>query len=116
MYLAARKVARFVGGLSKEKFLANEEKQFAVLHGLEIIGEAARYVSDDAKQQLDLIPWTEIRGMRNRLAHEYFAVDLEIVWDVLTDHLITLMQVLEQYVPQPPDESDDLGGPSPTLI
>ena len=113
MYLAARKVARFVEGLTKEQFLASDEKQYAVLHGLEIIGEAARYVSDEAKQELDLIPWTEIRGMRNRLAHEYFAVNLDIVWGVVTDHLATLMQLLEQYVSEPPDEGGDPGAPSP---
>lgn len=111
MYLAAGKVTKFVRGLSAEEFLDNEEKQFAVLHGLEIIGEAANFVTEETKQELDLIPWHEIRGMRNRLAHEYFAVDLKMVWDTIVYALPPLIQALEQYVSPPGDNDDDPSDP-----
>lgn len=57
MLLAARNIASFVEGLSREEFLKDLEKQYAVLHGMEIIGEAAAYITDETKQRLDQIRW-----------------------------------------------------------
>lgn len=110
MLLAARNIATFVDALSKDEFLEDVEKQYAVLHGIEIIGEAAAYITDETKRQLDLIPWDEIRGMRNRLAHEYFAVDLNIVWDTVETDLSLLIQVLSEYVNVSDEDDDSTGG------
>jgi len=91
--VAAQNIQSFVGGVTRAHFLANVEKQYAVLHALKIIGEAARLISDDTKERLSHVPWDEIRGMRNRLAHEYFAIDLHIVWDTVLRDMPILVRV-----------------------
>lgn len=98
MLLAARNIVTFVEGITKDLFLSDIEKQYAVLHAIEIIGEAASHVSDETKSQFDQIPWRDIRGMRNRLAHEYFAVDLHIVWDTVVCDIEPLIQAMEKSV------------------
>ena len=61
-------------------FLEDRKTQDAVLRNLSIIGEAAKMLSKDAREQAPGIPWKSIAGMRDKMVHEYFGVDLEIVW------------------------------------
>lgn len=61
--------------------------QDAVIRNLEIIGEAVKALSDDTRDAESRIPWSSIAGMRDRLVHHYFSVDLDLVWDVITTHL-----------------------------
>lgn len=68
----------------------------ACLYNIQIIGEAVTHLSDDVKQDNPQIPWSIIKGMRNRLIHEYFGTDLPIVWDVITNDLPTLKPMLEE--------------------
>jgi uncharacterized protein with HEPN domain len=63
------------------------EKQYAVLRGLEIIGEATKNLSRELKAKHREIPWREIAGMRNKLIHEYFGVKLELVWVTIKNKL-----------------------------
>lgn len=112
MFVAARKLQRFLSGVSQEQFLNDEEKQFAVLRAIEIIGEAANHVSDETKELIDRVPWDEIHGIRNRIAHAYFAIDLETVWDTVESDLDVLMDILAQYI-EPPDDSDDFASGAP---
>ena len=58
--------------------------QLALVRLIEIIGEAAARLSDDLKSEHNDIPWTAIVGMRNRLVHAYFDIDLDVVWDTVT--------------------------------
>jgi uncharacterized protein with HEPN domain len=74
-------------GLTKEEFFENVEKQYAVLRGLEIIGEATKNLSRELKAKHREIPWREIAGMRNKLIHEYFGVKLELVWVTIKNKL-----------------------------
>ena len=76
---AAESIERFVCGVGKDAFLANEEKYEAVNRKFEIIGEAARHLSPEGKSQFPEIPWKQISAMRNILIHDYGEVDLEIV-------------------------------------
>ncbi len=80
-------IGKFIEGVSKEEFLRNVEKQYAVLRGLEIIGEASKNLSNDLKRKHKKIPWREIAGMRDKLIHEYFGVNLELVWKTVKDEL-----------------------------
>ncbi len=84
---AITNIEKFVEGLTKEGFFENVEKQYAVLRGLEIIGEATKNLSKDLKVKYREIPWRDIAGMRDKLIHEYFGVDLELVWVTIEDKL-----------------------------
>jgi uncharacterized protein with HEPN domain len=97
--LAARKIVRFSQGYDAEKFAADEVLQHAVMRLTQIIGEAARKISPAYKESHPQIPWTKIIGMRNRLVHEYFRVETEIVWEVVERDIPALIPLLEQLVP-----------------
>lgn len=64
-------------------FLQNERLSKAVCRSLEIIGEACKKISPDIKQSYPHIPWRELSDMRNRIIHNYFGIDYEIVWDTV---------------------------------
>lgn len=74
-------------GLTEEIFFHNREKQDAVIRRIEIIEEAARSMPSDSKLANPDIPWQDIADMRNKLIHEYFGVDLELVWEVVRKDL-----------------------------
>jgi len=103
MLIAARKVESFTEGVTWEKFNADDLLQNAVMHQIQIIGEAARKVSQEYKSAHPKIPWQVIIGMRNRLVHEYFDIIPERVWDVVQNNISELIRLIEPLVP--PDES-----------
>ncbi len=76
--------------LSLEEFLANETLRRAVVRSLEIIGEAAKKVPEDFRTSYPSIEWRAMSGMRDRLIHDYFGVDYELVWDVVQNRIPTL--------------------------
>ncbi len=84
---AISNIEKFIKGLTKEDFLDNVEKQYAVLRGLEIIGEAAKNISRELKKKYPHIPWREIAGMRDKLIHQYFGVNLDLVWETVKTKL-----------------------------
>ena len=84
-YLATRSAC-----LSFEGFMADETLRRAFVRSLEIIGEAAKKVPDDFRAQHPAIAWRAMAGMRDRLIHDYFGVDFELVWDVVQHHVPTL--------------------------
>ena len=84
MLTAANDARRFVDGMSKEDFLADKRTQQAVVMSLVFIGEAAARIMDKHSEFIadhPEIPWRGMRGMRNRVAHGYFDVNLDVVWD-----------------------------------
>jgi len=101
--IAARKALRFVEGMTWEGFQQSELHQNAVMRPLEIIGEAARLVSQQTRQAHPEIPWAQMIGMRNRLIHEYFRVNLKTVWATVQNDLPRLIALIEPLVP-PEDE------------
>jgi len=78
--------------LTLETFLADETYRRAFVRSIEILGEASKQLPEDFRNRFPQIPWREIAGMRDRLIHAYFAVDYEIVWDVVENKLATLHQ------------------------
>jgi len=83
---ATEKASRFVSGIDFEHFCANDEKVYAVIRALEIIGEAAKNIPAQLRRRYPEIPWKDVAGMRDKLVHGYFGVNMKRVWDtVLTD-------------------------------
>jgi uncharacterized protein with HEPN domain len=101
--IAARRAVKFIAGVSRDEFEKNELVQSAVLHPLEIMGEAAYLVSDDFRVAHTDIPWHKMIGMRNRLIHEYFRVNYGVVWDTIKSDLPEIIKLIEPLVP--PDDT-----------
>lgn len=97
--IAARAAVGFVEGITWEAFAQSELHQSAVMRPLEIIGEAARRVTQDTQVAHPEIPWNQMIGMRNRLIHEYLRVNLRTVWQTVQDDLPSLIALIEPLVP-----------------
>jgi uncharacterized protein with HEPN domain len=80
---AIARIERYVEGLTFEQFQADQKTVDAVVRNLEIIGEAVRHLSADQERLPGGPPWVDIAGMRNILIHEYFGVDLKIIWHTI---------------------------------
>jgi len=104
MLLAAQKILRFTNGLTRETLADAEMALSAILREFQVIGEAARMLSDDAKAKHSHIPWRVIAGLCNRVIHEYFNIDLDILWATIENNLPKLIQQLEAIVPVAPDD------------
>lgn len=94
---AAMDASSFVDGISKGEFLADKRTQQAVIMSIIIIGEAATKVMDrygDFASAHPDVPWRSIRGMRNRIAHGYFDINLDVVWDTVQTALPELLKQL----------------------
>ncbi len=96
---SAQKIQRYVAGLSFEEFAIDEKTVDAVARNFEIIGEAANRLSDDFKSRYPHIDWTRIRGLRNRIIHDYFGIDYLIVWNIIETYLPGLMADLQNIEP-----------------
>lgn len=89
-------IDRIQARIELEQLQEDELLQVWVLYHLQIIGEAARTVSSYITQRYPQIPWTQIIGLRNRVVHEYFAIDLDIITDIVTNDLPTLKAAVTQ--------------------
>jgi uncharacterized protein with HEPN domain len=78
------KIERYTAGISFEEFSNDDKTNDAVIRNLEIIGEAANRLPDDFKDKHSNIEWFKIVGLRHRIVHEYFGIDLGIVWQIVT--------------------------------
>jgi len=81
------KIQRYIKNLDYEKFKDNELVADAVIRNLEIIGEASKNIPDNIRAKYPNVPWRRMIGLRNITAHEYFGVDLNIIWEIITANL-----------------------------
>ncbi len=93
---AAEKILKYTQGLSFEDFLADDKTIDAVVRNFEIIGEASLWIDEDFRLENPQIEWKKLRGFRNRIVHDYFGIDYEIVWSILTQDLEELVFQLDQ--------------------
>jgi uncharacterized protein with HEPN domain len=88
------RVESYTRGIEKESFLQNLMMQDAVMHQIEIIGEASNSVSDEFQEKHPSLPWMEMRAIRNKIIHDYRGINLHIIWDTVANDLPVLkMQV-----------------------
>ena len=104
MLVAARKAVTFTEELTYTQFEQSDLHQNAVLKVLEIVGEGASHVSEDARKAYPEISWPHIVGLRNRIVHGYFEIDFEIVWKIVQEDLPPLIEQLELLVSSEPEK------------
>ncbi len=93
--LACQKIQEYTQSLSFEEFEAKDMTIDAVIRNFEIIGEAANKLPDDFKKKYPEIDWHRIRDFRNRIVHEYFGVDIAILWKIKTDNIPILIKQIQ---------------------
>ena len=98
MLNAAKEAVLFSANISRIDLDTNRMLTLSLVKCIEIVSEAASRISTDRQKELSQIPWSQVIGMRNRLIHAYFEVNLDIVWDVITDDLPSLIVELEKII------------------
>ena len=91
-------ILNFAADMTVDEFEADKKTQYAVIHCLEVIGEAVKKIPDDLKNRYNKIPWKEIAGMRDKLIHDYFGVDLETVWTTIAEDIPPLKELIGQII------------------
>lgn len=95
MWNAAQEILRFTADMDRHSLIIDRRTQAAVLYEIIVMGEAANRLSDDFRASHANIPWKDIIGMRNILAHQYDKVDADEVWNVVHRELPGLMEMLQ---------------------
>lgn len=98
MLTAAHEALTFASGKSEDDLALDRQLTLALLKCVEIIGEAAARVGEDSRSRYPTLPWADMIGMRNRLVHAYFDIDLSLLWTTVNDDLPVLIQELEKIV------------------
>ncbi len=99
---AIGKIQRYTKGMTRQSFSADSMIIDAVARNIEIIGEAARHVPADIRERYPGVPWADMRGMRNVVAHDYSRVDVDILWDTLERNLPPLVPLLREILEREP--------------
>ncbi len=102
MLQAARHARDFISGRTLSEYASDILLRSAVERQIEIIGEAARYVSTELREAQPEIPWRGIQAQRHVLAHDYGVIDNARLWKVVSEHIPVLIQQLESILPQCP--------------
>jgi len=91
------KVIRYTETINFEQFCKDEKTYDAVVRNLEIMGEAAKHLPDSICKQLSNIEWSKIKGLRDIIVHEYFGLDMDIIWDIVQNKIPHLLAAVEQF-------------------
>ncbi len=84
---AIRRIQTYTAGMAFETFLRDTKTQDAVVRNLEIIGEATKRLSDEVRERYPAVPWKSMAGVRDRLIHHYFGVNLDVIWEIVSVEL-----------------------------
>jgi uncharacterized protein with HEPN domain len=91
-------ILEFTSGLTMEDYLHDRKTQDAVVHNLEVMGEATKNLSDELRTDHPTIPWRDISGTRDRLVHHYFGINQDIVWQIITQDLPAVKGQIKQLI------------------
>jgi uncharacterized protein with HEPN domain len=97
---AVRRADEYVGDVDYETFVNDTKTQDAVIRTIEIIGEATKHLSSDLRDSHPDVPWKSMAGMRDKLIHHYFGVNIDIVWQIAVSELPGLSIKVEQILKQ----------------
>lgn len=92
------KVRRYTEGMSFEEFLADDRTFDAVIRNLQIIGEAVKNVPSDLRERYPQVEWRKIAGLRDILAHVYFSLENETLWDIVQNKVPPLLELVQQII------------------
>ena len=95
---ACEKVIRFTAGMDRAAFFADDRTYHAVVHCLLIVGEAAKHIPEDVRRRMPDVEWRKIAEMRDWLAHAYFAINDEILWNAVEVKVPELLRTLQRSV------------------
>lgn len=98
MHESALKIKRYTTNLDYDSFLNDDKTIDAVVRNFEIIGEASNRIDPDFRIMNSEIEWNRIRGFRNRIVHDYFGIDYEIVWTIIENDLENLIEQIESVI------------------
>ena len=98
MLEAAQKARQHSEGKTFDDLESDELLQLALVRLIEVIGEAAKYVTDTTRRLIPAIPWSQVTGTRDRLIHGYSTVDLTVVWEIVADDLPVLIESIQAFL------------------
>ena len=104
---AGRELQQFVAGLTFEQYVEKRALTLAVERDFEILGEAARKISETLRAAHPEIPWSRMIALRNIVAHRYYAVDHALLWQIIHEVLAGVLDQLERMIPPLPPEIDE---------
>jgi uncharacterized protein with HEPN domain len=87
IHLAMERIQEYIAGLNFQRFKLDYKIADAVIRNLEIIGEASKNLPKSIKDNYSDVPWEEMYRLRNRISHEYFGIDYDIIWEIIPKHL-----------------------------
>jgi uncharacterized protein with HEPN domain len=93
---AIKRIEGYLRGVDKDTFEDNLMMQDAVMHQIEIIGEASNRISDEFQEKHPELPWIQMRAIRNKIVHDYREVNLEVIWDTAKNDLPPLKKQIKR--------------------
>ncbi len=102
-----RDIESFVGNITFNEFVLDKKTVNAVIRSLEVIGEAVKNIPESIRIEFPEIPWKKMAGMRDKMIHEYFGVDLEIVWETIKSNLPPLKPLIIKLLDEQNNETSN---------
>jgi uncharacterized protein with HEPN domain len=95
MFQCCLKIKKYADGSDFDSFINDDKTIDAIVRNIEVIGEASTQISPDFKLNYPFVEWNELKGIRNRIVHEYFGIDYEVIWNIIDEEIDVLIKNLE---------------------